>query len=148
MTRTSIGALSAAAGTQVTTIRYYERIGLMPRPDRTPGGHRNYSSDHLRRLTFIRRAREMGFKVEEIRTLLALAQSPATCCSELQQLATAHLGRIREAIERLTALEATLVRAVDQCSGTSCPVLELLEGPAGVHLDPDPTEELPAHPGA
>jgi MerR family transcriptional regulator, mercuric resistance operon regulatory protein len=143
MKRTSIGALSAAAGTQVTTIRYYERIGLMPRPARTPGGHRNYTSDHLRRLTVIRRAREMGFTVEEIRTLLALAESPGTCCSELQQLATAHLARVRRAVERLTAVEATLVRAVSQCSGEpSCPVLELLEGPAGVHLDADRPEQL------
>ena len=77
MEKLTIGRLADGAGVNLETIRYYERIGLMPKPGRTEGGHRNYASAHVRRLTFIRRARELGFAIEDIRALLDLAEPVA-----------------------------------------------------------------------
>ena len=67
-----IGSLSSQTGVKVETIRYYEKEALLPSPPRTAGGHRSYSEDHMKRLTFIRRCRQLGFSMEEIRALLAL----------------------------------------------------------------------------
>jgi len=126
----TIGSLAEAGRTSVTTIRFYERAGLMPFPERTAGGHRNYTNDHLRRLLFIRRARELEFSIEEIGTLLLLAEPARTSCREIQHLAIAHLTKLRQKITELTRLERMLAAAVDQCSGKPippCAVLELLE---------------------
>jgi MerR family mercuric resistance operon transcriptional regulator len=132
MKRMTIGTLAAASGIRVTTIRYYERAGLMPLPERTAGRHRNYTRDHLRRLLFICRARELEFGIEEIRTLLVLAEPTRTSCGEVRHLAAAHLKKLRQKITDLVKVEAMLAGAIEQCSGkpkSPCPVLELL-GPA------------------
>ena len=84
----TIGRLAEETGVNLETVRYYERIGLMPRPDRTAGGHRSYSKAHARRLAFIRRARELGFGLGEIRALLVLAEPGRTSCAEVQAIAT------------------------------------------------------------
>jgi MerR family mercuric resistance operon transcriptional regulator len=124
----TIGRLAQASGVNLETIRYYERIGLLQQPPRTPGGHRAYEDAHRRRLTFIRRARELGFTIEQVRELLKLSDDDQPCGAVLA-LSAAHLEEVRRKLADLTRLEAILARAVSQCSGgaeTGCPVLEML----------------------
>lgn len=126
-----IGRLARDAGVNLETIRYYERVGLMPEPDRTPGGHRSYSIEHRNRLTFIRRARELGFSLDDIRVLIGLSTPSARTCAEVEAIALAHLTEIRAKIADLVRLEAVLDDAVGRCAnGTaaSCPVIEVLGG--------------------
>ena len=80
------GELGSATGCNIETIRYYERIGLLPEPPRSPGGHRLYEEEHLRRLTFIRRSRELGFTLEEVRGLLRLVDGGLYTCAEVKTL--------------------------------------------------------------
>lgn len=130
----TIGKLAAFSGVNLETIRYYERIGLMPAPDRTDGGHRVYEDVHRRRLSFVRRARELGFTIEEIRALLDLAQPQRRSCEEVRKIAAAHLEDVRAKIADLTRLERMLAETVGRCTGRgaapACPVLDVLEGSA------------------
>ncbi len=133
----TIGRLADAAGVNLETIRYYERIKLMPRPGRTRGGHRVYEAEHIRRLMFIRRARELGFGIEDIRTLLALAGPKRISCDKVRAIASAHLASVRIKLTDLSRLEAILAKTVVQCTddfAAKCPVLEILspERPAGL----------------
>jgi MerR family mercuric resistance operon transcriptional regulator len=126
----TIGKLAEATGVNLETIRYYERIKLMPPPDRTQGGHRAYETAHLRRLAFIRRARELGFSIEEIRALLALAIPDNASCAKVREIAEVHLGDVRAKLADLARLERILADTVAQCSGESsppCPVLDMLD---------------------
>src|SRR5215212_368181 len=91
----SIGRLAALTGVHLETVRYYERIGLMPEPARTDGGHRVYSDEHRQRLAFVQRARRLGFSIEDIRTLLALSEPTRRSCREVEVVAAAHLANIR-----------------------------------------------------
>lgn len=129
----TIGRLAAAAGAHLETVRYYERIGLMPRPGRTDGGYRSYDAEHVRRLRFIRRARDLGFGIREIEALLALAEPAPASCAEVRALTMAHLREVRAKIADLRRLEKLLARTVAQCSGPeapACPVVDMLrEGP-------------------
>jgi len=129
--RLTIGRLATASGVNLETIRYYERIGLMPEPDRSGGGHRLYGDGHRRRLTFIRRARELGFGVGAIRALLDLAEPQRRSCEEVRAIAVAHLADIRAKITDLVRLEAVLAETISRCVGNgsapSCPLLETLE---------------------
>jgi MerR family mercuric resistance operon transcriptional regulator len=128
----SIGRLAALSGVNLETVRYYERIGLMPEPDRTGGGHRIYSETHRQRLAFIRRGRELGFSIEDIRVLLALAEPGHRSCQEVQAIAVAHLDDVRAKIADLMKLEGILANTVSRCAKSaeipSCAVLEMLEG--------------------
>src|SRR5262249_29784417 len=90
-----IGALAARTGTNAPTIRYYEEIGLRPRARRRAGGQRSYGQDDVKRLLFIRRCRDFGFPIEQVRSLLALAQDRARSCMEARDLAQAHLAAVR-----------------------------------------------------
>ncbi len=126
----TIGRLAKETGVNLETVRYYERIKLMPSPSRTKGGHRSYGAEHLRRLAFIRRARELGFGIEEIRALLALASPGHTSCSQVQKIAEAHLVEVRAKLADLAKLEGILADTVARCSGDptpSCPVLDMLD---------------------
>ncbi len=126
----TIGRLAAAAGVNFETVRYYERIGLMPPPARTASRHRAYEAAHVRRLTFIRRARELGFSIEDIRALLALAEPSQASCAQAQEIAQAHLDDVRAKLADLAKLERILARTVARCSGgpaPSCPVLDMLD---------------------
>lgn len=129
----SIGKLAALSAVNLETIRYYERIGLMPEPDRTEGGHRVYDDGHRRRLSFVRRARELGFSIEAIRALLDLAQPQRRSCEDVRVIADAHLQDVRAKIADLLRLEAVLADTVSRCaadgSAPLCPVLEVLERP-------------------
>jgi MerR family mercuric resistance operon transcriptional regulator len=126
----TIGRLAAAAGVGVETIRYYERIELMPRPQRTESGHRAYEAAHLRRLAFIRRARELGFGIEDIRALLALAEPSRASCAQVKEIARTHLDDVRAKLVDLAKLEQILSDTVSRCSGgtvPTCPVLDMLD---------------------
>ncbi len=130
----TIGKLASLSGVNLETIRYYERIGLMPAPDRTEGGHRLYDEAHNRRLTFIRRGRELGFGIEAIRTLLGLAEPGHRSCDDVRTIAAAHLDEVRAKLADLARLEAILAQTVGRCGARgpapSCPVLEMLEAAA------------------
>jgi len=126
----TIGRLAAAAGVNLETVRYYERIDLMPPPARTASGHRAYDAAHIRRLAFIRRARELGFSIEEIRALLALAEPTRASCAEVREIARTHLDDVRTKLADLTKLERILGETIARCSGDpapSCPVLDMLD---------------------
>jgi MerR family mercuric resistance operon transcriptional regulator len=128
--RMTIGRLAAAGRTPLTTARYYERAGLLPQPERTSGGQRNYTDDHLRRLLFIRRARDFEFSIEEIRALIAAAAQAGASCPDVRLVAATHLKRLRRKIADLRKAEALLAAAIAQCSEkrpSSCPVLQLFE---------------------
>src|SRR6266446_658625 len=132
--RLAIGTLSKNTGTKVETIRYYERVRLLPAPARTPGGYRLYGTEQLKRLSFIRRARALGFSIEEVRTLLRLADERKRPCAEVRAVAGVHLKDVQAKITDLRAMERVLRETVAQCaSGRSaaCPLIESLsrEGP-------------------
>lgn len=133
----SIGALAERTGCNVPTIRYYEEVGLLPRADRRPGGHRIYGGADLRRLTFIRRCRDFGFPVEQVRTLVLLAENPKRDCVEARDLAQTNLDAVREKMAELQALERSLAHFVDRCTSAcvggpapECLILEDLATPA------------------
>ena len=124
-----IGQLSKQADCKIETIRYYEKIDLLPEPSRTEGGYRIYTDNHLKRLVFIRRSRELGFAIEEIRTLLRLVDGGAYTCSDIKAIAMEHMDDIRQKITDLKKLEKTLSQIASQCSGDSapeCPIVEAL----------------------
>ncbi|MEE7492059.1 helix-turn-helix domain-containing protein [Methylobacterium oryzae] len=128
----TIGQLAAATEVNLETVRYYERIGLMPPPARTEGGHRAYEPAHVRRIAFIRHARALGFGIEDIRALLTLAAPGHRSCAEVRDIASAHLSEVRTKLAHLTRLERILSATVDQCSGAptpACPVLDMLDAP-------------------
>lgn len=125
----SIGKLSAETGVNIETIRYYERIAIMPAPPRTEGGQRVYGEDHFKRLTFIRRSRELGFSLDEIRVLLGLAGGHALTCAEVSDMAHAHIADIQEKVKDLKKLERVLTDLAARCHGKKvpdCPILEAL----------------------
>ena len=123
------GELAKRSGCHLETVRYYEKIGLLPPPARTEGGHRLYRIDDQRRLRFILRGRELGFSIDELRSLLSLADSKAYTCGEVHDLTVGHLGSVRQKIADLKRLERTLARISDECSGDAvpeCPVIDAL----------------------
>ncbi|MDP3747362.1 MAG: helix-turn-helix domain-containing protein [Phenylobacterium sp.] len=127
----TIGRLAAAAGVNLETVRYYERIGLMPLPDRTVGGHRSYRPEHRSHLAFIRRARELGFTLDDIRALLALAEPGRQSCAVVKTIASDHLRNVHAKIADLSRLAGVLEDAVRQCGDgdvPECPVIQVLGG--------------------
>lgn len=126
--RQGIGSLSKKSGVNIETIRYYEREGLIPCPPRTGGGHRSYDDSHLRRLTFIRRSRELGFTLEEIRGLLDLVDGESYTCGEVRAITLNHAETVRSKIADLRRLEKTLVRIASQCRGGTTPECPIIDG--------------------
>jgi Cu(I)-responsive transcriptional regulator len=110
-----IGDLGRETGTKVETIRYYERIGLLPPPARTSGNYRAYGIEHLNRLSFIRRARDLGFSIEQVRTLLDLADEKDRSCRAVDAIAREHLADVERKIADLTALGRELRDLIGQC---------------------------------
>ncbi len=126
-----ISELSHLTGVNIETIRYYEKIKMLPAPPRTGGGHRVYGAKQAQLLAFIRRGRELGFKLEEIRALLDLGEPGKGSCGEVREIARHHLTHIRSKIDDLVKLEKLLSKTVAQCSGKKvpdCPVLDILDG--------------------
>ena len=124
-----IGEAARQSGVKVPTIRYYEQIGLLPAPPRSEGNRRQYDADDLRRLAFIRHARELGFEIDAIRALLALQDEPGQSCLAADQIARARLAEVQHRIASLTALKAELERMITGCSHgrvDQCRVIEAL----------------------
>ncbi len=129
MSAMAIGKLAVIASTKVQTIRYYEEIGLIRPFTRTEGGHRLYGPEDVRRLKFIRHARELGFGIEEIRELLQLSDNPQTSCSAADTIARSHLEQVEIRLTKLRALRKELKRMVEECGHghvNQCRVIEVL----------------------
>ena len=126
----SIGELARRTGVHIETIRYFEKVGMLDVPDRTEGGHRVYAEHHVRALGFIKRARELGLRPKEVRTMLELGGPGGACCDEVQEIAIHHLEQVRGKIADLVRLERLLASKVERCSGghvPDCPVIDMLE---------------------
>ncbi|MFT4935427.1 MAG: MerR family mercuric resistance operon transcriptional regulator [Pseudoalteromonas distincta] len=124
----SIGELSRRTGGNIETIRYYERIGLLPTPSRR-GRYRSYGAEDVDRLGFVRRARELGFTLDEVRALLGLAAGGQAACAEVRTLAASHLQDVRSRIADLKRMEKVLsesVRACDSGGDPGCPLIQAL----------------------
>ena len=125
----AIGELSRRTGVKATTIRFYEAEGLLPPALRSEGGHRVFGLAHLRRLGFIRHARELGFEMEDLRTLLELSDRPDGSCGPVDEIAGRHLAAVEDKIAKLTALKGELARMLKSCSHgavAECRVIEAL----------------------
>ncbi len=125
----SIGVLSKQSGVNIETIRYYEKIGVMPAPARSAGGYRMYALDHLKRLGFIRRGRQLGFSLDELRGLLHLVDGHAYTCAEVHTLTLQHLTEVRHKIADLRRLQRVLGDMAAQCTEDlvpECPVIDAL----------------------
>ena len=109
----TIGKLASATGTKVETIRYYEQIGLLPAPARSAGNYRTYEGEHLRRLSFIRRARDLGFSIDQVRELMGLADRREQSCMAVDVIANQHRDAITRKIADLTALAGELDVLID-----------------------------------
>ncbi len=127
--RITRGVLSKRTGCNIETVRYYERVGLMPDPERSEGGHRLYAEEHVRRLQFIRRCRELGFTVADIRALLNLVDRRDYTCAEVRDITIAHVDEVRRKIEDLRRLEVTMSGMIKECDGGAvpeCPIIDAL----------------------
>lgn len=131
----TIGELAEATGVTRETIRFYERVGVLPRPARTGAGdYRRYTRADTERVRFVRRARDLGFDLDEVRGLLALAAGDqARSCAEVNVVARLHLAQVDEKLARLTALRAELSRLIRSCTRdvviANCTLLNALNGP-------------------
>ncbi len=123
-----IGELSRRTGCNIETIRYYERVGLVPAPARR-GSYRRYESGDVARLSFVRRARELGFTLDEIRALIDLAAGDPEACAQARDIAAAHLVEVRRRIADLRRMEKVLAETVRACgsgANAGCPLIETL----------------------
>jgi Cu(I)-responsive transcriptional regulator len=125
----NIGKLARTTGTKAETIRYYERIGMLSLPPRTPGNYRDYSAKHVCRLAFTRRARDLGFSIGQIRALLDLADHKERSCEAVDAIAREHLAEVKRKLADLSALRRELDALIGQCRhGTiaECNIIEAL----------------------
>jgi len=125
----TIGELARGTDTKVETVRFYEKSGLLPAPARTPGNYRAYNADHLRRLSFIRRSRDLGFSLDQVRALLELADQRDHSCEAVDAIAQQHLVEVQRKIADLQALRQELERMLGHCvSGTvaDCRIIDAL----------------------
>lgn len=136
--RLSIGLVARQTGCTVPTIRYYEEIGLLPAAGRTESGQRQYDAQTVRRLGFIRRCRDFGFSIEQVRELVGLVDAPERPCNEVREVAATHLAQVRRKLDELKALEAGLAAFVGSCDSAcaggpavDCTILEDLASPSG-----------------
>lgn len=133
----SIGAAARQTGCSVPTIRYYEEVGLLLAAPRTEGNQRHYDDAAVQRLTFIRRCRDFGFTIEQVRDLVGLVDQPSRNCVDVRDVANVHLVEVRKKLAELQALEASLSRFVFSCDtacaggpAIDCTILENLNSPA------------------
>jgi DNA-binding transcriptional MerR regulator len=129
MQSVSIGEAGRRSGVKVPTIRYYEQIGLLPAPPRTDSNRRCFDDSDLRRLAFIRHARELGFEVRAIRTLLTLQDNPSQSCGTADAIARTRLADVEQRLGSLTMLKAELERMIEGCAHgrvDQCRVIEVL----------------------
>ena len=121
------GVLAKRTGCNIETIRYYEKIGLIPEPPRSAGGYRQYNDKHESRLRFVMRGRELGFTIEDLTSLLDLVDRRAVSCGEVEKLAKSHLRSVREKISDLRRMERTLSDTICSCSGQDVPECPLID---------------------
>lgn len=142
-----IGELAKATGTQVETVRYYEREGLLPTPLRTEGNYRIYGADHIERLSFIRHCRSLDMTLDEIRTLLGFKDAPEDNCAQVNALLDEHIGHVAQRIQELRALERQLKTLREQCLVTQeaahCGILNELSATA--RAQPAQAPRAPGH---
>ena len=138
-----IGALAERTGTNSPTIRYYETIGLLPPAGRREGGQRRYDEEDVKRLTFIRRCREFGFPIEQVRDLVSLMGDRDRSCTEARDIAQAHLATVRAKLAELKALELSIAGFVESCDascaggpGPDCVILDDLSAPRAFAVTP------------
>jgi len=128
------GTLAVRTSCNIETIRYYERVGLLPPPPRSAGGHRLYGEGLVRRVNFVRRSRDLGFSIEEIRELLRLVDGGTYTCGEVEKLARDHVREIRHKIADLRRMQRVLETMAVRCSGDAvpdCPIIDALFDPDG-----------------
>ena len=135
--RLSIGVVARRTGATVPTVRYYEEVGLLPPANRTEAGQRSYDETTVRRLVFIRRCRDFGFSIDQVRELVGLVDEPGRPCVEVRDIAATHLQEVRRKLDELKALEASLSAFVGSCDtacaggpAVDCTILEDLAVPA------------------
>ena len=124
-----IGEMSRQTGVGIETIRYFEKIGMMPAPGRSEGGNRQYTNDHLQRLFFINRSRQIGFSQSEIKTLLSMVDAKDVTCAEVHSITVEHIRDIKQKIRDLRKLEKVLTQMANECSRgdiPECPIIETL----------------------
>lgn len=124
-----IGELSLKTGVHIETIRYYERLKLIPKPGRSEAGHRVYSEDHVKRLSFIRRCRNLDFSLNEIRFLLQAAGKENPSCADVEKFSQEHLNLIQGKIRDLRAMEKTMKNLLGECQDNrapGCPLIDVL----------------------
>ena len=133
----TIGALAKSAGITTPTVRYYEEIGLLPTANRSRSGQRTYEQSDLERLTFIKRCRDFGFSIEQVRVLVGLSISPNQDCAEVRSIAQTHLDQLRDKLLELQALERNLQAFVTNCDavcaggrGRDCVIFKDLANPS------------------
>ena len=125
----TIGEIAALSGVKVTTVRFYEGRGLLPRPARSAGGRRAYEPNDVRKLTFIRYARELGFALDDIQALLRLAEHPEQDCADADVIARQHLATVQDKVAQLERLRRELevmIAACDNSSVAECRILDAL----------------------
>ena len=140
----TIGGLARETATKAETIRYYERINLLPAPGRTNGNYRIYRAEHLARLSFIRRSRDLGFSIEQVREILTMADDRNRSCAGVDAIARQHLAEVERKIADLNAMRRELSTIIDRCANNviaDCRIIEALSpastrpsGPAGRRL--------------
>ena len=125
----TIGEMGKATNTKIETIRYYERIGLLPKPARTSSNYRDYGQAELGRLSFIRRSRDLGFSLDQVRALLGLSDDKSCDCAGIDRIANQHLVEVDRKIADLQALRRELKAVIDSCDGgtvAECRIIEAL----------------------
>ncbi|MEE8417998.1 MAG: Hg(II)-responsive transcriptional regulator [candidate division Zixibacteria bacterium] len=124
------GNLAKMAGVNIETIRYYEKQGILPEPDRSPSGYRQYDEETVNRIRFVKRAQKLGFSLSEIKQLLKLSEGEITDCDEVKDIALKKLEAIREKIINLQKLDSILSNLATQCDRQQtikgCPIIEAL----------------------
>ena len=119
--------LARATGCNLETIRYYEKIGIMPDPPRSAKGYRSYDDAHVKRLKFVMRSRDLGFSLEEVRGLLGLVDDQSRTCAEVQIIAEEHLTDVRAKIAELQRIEHVLSDTVARCTGDAVPECAVID---------------------
>ncbi len=124
MTQLSVGKLAKAAGIKIESVRFYEKRGLLPEPNRLPSGYRIYSGETVKRIRFIKRAQELGFTLEEIANLLAITDNPNADCGDIRDQAEDKIADIKQRINDLNAMHAALSKLRKYCPGKGIPIAD------------------------
>ena len=131
MTTLTIGKVARRADVGIETVRFYEREGLIDAPPRGPSGYRHYPESVIQRLLFIRRAKELGFTLNEIKELLSLRLDPETTCADVKQRAETKIADIEDKLRSLRRMRKALIKLTESCLGSGpaeeCPILEALD---------------------